>query len=83
MVLQGAIDVNLISLFLSFEGGGLRLALSYSRSSWLHDLTDVFLFHLLLCSQILWNVKFVYGCCLFCRLGPIIHGLKIMDTQVC
>ena len=42
MVLQGAIDVNLISLFLSFEGGGLRLALSYSRSSWLHDLTDVF-----------------------------------------
>jgi len=42
MVLQG-IDVNVISLSFLFEGGGLQLAISYSRSSWMHDLLMIFI----------------------------------------
>jgi hypothetical protein len=35
--------MSISSLFFLFEGGGLQLALSYNRSSWLHDALMIFI----------------------------------------
>ena len=35
--------MSILSLSLLFEGGGLQLAISYSRSSWMHDLLMIFM----------------------------------------